>query len=109
MAKGDVVSGTSSGTTLTFQPASGVEIIISFVSGNQYTGAGASGSLCGITDGTNVCNINNTAGGYMGNTDRTYGFGYNNGGNQKIPINNTNYLTITNNSYNAGYAGIQIK
>jgi hypothetical protein len=113
MAKGDVVSATSSGTTLTFQPASGVEVMITFVAGDQGTSNGNSGSSCGITDGTDACNINNSSGGYYnygGNgTSRAFGYGYNNGGNQRIPITNARYLTITNLSSKAGYSGIQIK
>ena len=106
MVVGDIISATSSGTTLSFQPASGVEVMITFVSGNQGTGNSASGSQCGLTDGTNTCYINNSAG---TNYAHYHSHGYNNGGNQRIPVTNTNYLTISNNSFNAGYAGLQIK
>ena len=112
MTAGDVISGIVGGGSLTFQPAAGVEIMITWVSGNNYTGYGNSGSQCGITDGVNAATFYHAVGGYGGNNYRTFGFAENGSGSGglKIGITNTRYLTINNSSYgNAGYSGIQMK
>lgn len=96
MAVGDVISGLASigiGGNLDFQPAAGVEVMISAL------GALVSGSNnISITNGTLNAVIS------IGNTNGIM--------NSKIFINNTNYLRINNGTGGAvemGYTGIQIK
>ena len=104
MAKGDTVSATSALTALNFQPASGVEVMITFISGT-------SGTQAGITDGTNDYktymqqSVSNTR---TSTYPWAYAYGYSEGANLKIPVNNTNYLVISS-AGNAGYAGVQVK
>jgi hypothetical protein len=103
MAKGDTINSTSASTSINFQPASGVEVMITFISG-------LSGTQAGLTDGTteSKCYIARE----VSNTRTTtypwaYGYSFAQS-NVRIPVTNSNYLTVTNTT-NAGYSGIQIK
>jgi len=90
MAVGDIVSGISgANTTLTFQPAAGVEVCITAVQS-------IASQPPRLTNGTI-----NTVHGIC--TDNQY--------SMKMMINNTNYLQIDNlgGSSRSGYTGIQIK
>lgn len=91
MAVGDVVSAQStSGADLVYQPASGVEVLVSSV--ERGTGA----SAYGIFDGTNISFIQPAA-----NTNLD---------NIKIFINNTRYLKVSLvASTFVGFSGVQIK
>jgi len=91
MAVGDVVNGFGAvaGATLNFQPAAGVEVMISSAgaNGNQirlFNGAADSYNSVGVTgqDGTS--------------------------GNLKIFITNTNYLQVVPTGIFASFTGIQI-
>ena len=95
MAVGDVVNGIGVlSTPFTFQPASGVEIMISIAS--VYT------SWTYLYNGTTQSEI-------WQNLLTTSGQNYGNAP-EKIFINNTNYLRINNDpSHVAHYTGIQIK
>ena len=104
MAKGDVVSGVGSVaglSSLTFQPAVGVEVMITAV-GTERMDTGHPECTVGLTNGVNLGNFityNTTAG------DSNFG-------QLRIFLNNTNYLNITNpNASSTGYAysGIQTK
>ena len=94
MAVGDIINGidTSTSTYIYFQPAVGVEIIITF-SGGIGTSVQA-----GIYDGVNV-----------GTAKVSDNADYSEGGNMKIGITNTIYYTMYSNSGSLGYSGIQIK
>jgi len=89
MAVGDVVSGFSG----SFQPASGVSVIITFA------GYGNTGGVIGITDGSSTGKV------FVSELTRAnYWNGSDNGLSLwKIPINNTNYFSGLD-----GYAGIQV-
>jgi len=108
MAVGDIINGTFALGTTDFQPAAGVEIIITYVGGGVNTGYGLGGSQVGLTDGTNVSRYYHNMAGYGGNSYRTFGAVDNNGGNLKIGITNSVYLSLAT-SGNASYSGIQIK
>lgn len=86
MAVGDVVSGTSS-SALSFQPSSGVEVMIlscfAYQSGYPAIYYGLNNSTNQFDSPLNITNI-------------------------KIAINNTNYFYIAGGS-TKGYTGIQIK
>jgi len=104
MTVGDIINSTSASSSLSFQPAAGVEVMITFISGVSATQAG-------LTDGTNESKCYMTR--EYNNTRSTtypwaYAWGYAQGTSTKIPITNTYYLTITNTS-NAGYGGLQTK
>jgi hypothetical protein len=97
MAKGDVVSGIGSAlsTELIFQPASGVEIIITMV-GNYTTWT----YLYNGTTQSNLYNNSLSSSGEHGMGNMPH----------KICINNTNYLKIAGDpSFYPSYTGIQIK
>ena len=94
MAVGDIIQaqGAVSAAGLTFQPAAGTEIMVTWVSAMSV------GSF-GLTNGTN--------------TSISYSQ-YNNtnpfeGNNVKLGITNTLYLVIAANSTFGGFSGIQIK
>lgn len=107
MAKGDIVNATFSGGTQNFQPASGVEIMITYVGGNVSQSAGSGGSSVGLTDGTNIGRYQHNIGGRSQYGD--YVFHANtNGGNLKIGVTNSVYLSMAC-SGNASYSGIQTK
>ena len=112
LTAGDVISGTVNGSTLTFQPAVGVEVMITWIGGHMYTSYSSAGSTSGITDGVNASTFYHAVGGYGGNNYRTFGFADNSNGKGgiKMGITNSFYLTITNaRDTNAGYSGIQMK
>jgi len=93
MAVGDVIIQTEAASTqLDFQPAAGVEVMVSCLA---YT---ASGGAAGIFDGTNMGSFG------VSSTTQTW-----NMSNAKIMINNTAYLRMLANSYPIGFTGIQIK
>jgi len=94
MAVGDVVSDVYATTSVYhyFQPAVGVEIIITFCGGRGTL------TYAGLYDG-----VNQSASSLADNADFSEGF------NTKIGINNTNYLLNFANSSNPAYSGIQIK
>ena len=94
MAVGDIINGVdpTSSAYVYFQPAAGVEIIITFAAGN-----GTSVNV-GIYDGTSLGLIKTTD-----NAD------YSEGGNVKIGITNTIYYAMYSNSNSLGYSGIQTK
>lgn len=97
MAVGDVVNGifTSAGVYHYFQPAAGVEVIITSTHGsNSQT------LLVGLYNGTTS---STSALVYQANWTSTPA-------NTKIAINNTNHLSIyTNGNPPPSYSGIQIK
>ena len=91
MAVGDIVSGVgSTSANLSFQPASGVEVMITFTS--NYN------AWIYFTNGT----LNS-----LSHHSMTTGSAE--GAKVKIPINNTNYITLSAGSYPSGYSGIQTK
>ena len=90
MAAGDVVNGIS-GADITFQPAAGVECMIT--SGGWYTD---NGFFMNYTNGT----INSQ---FVPNT--TYGEVY----QPKAFITNSIYLLVQRSTANCSYSGIQIK
>lgn len=95
MAVGDVVNAVSSGTgTISFQPAAGVEIIILFTSGLD-TGR------VGLTTGANT--------GQTYTMSDSIGDAFTVGGNCKIGINNSVYLSVYSSTGKPAYSGIQIK
>jgi hypothetical protein len=104
MAKGDVVNGISSiasGASLTFQPASGVECMIT-MAGSASMATGTPEIRVGTTDGTLTSYCNVQAGSAVPSTF----------GQLRIFINNSHYLTIKNENAGTsaiGYSGIQIK
>jgi hypothetical protein len=108
MAVGDIINATFSSGTQNFQPASGVEIMVTYVAGNAGGGYSSfSSSNVGLTDGTNVarfevaratCRITTH---FFSSTDSS-------NGNLKIGITNAVYLSMGV-SGNAGYSGIQTK
>jgi hypothetical protein len=115
MVVGDIISSTFASGTQTFQPSAGTEIMITFAGGGipSYTSYTASGgSQIGITDGTNASlfyqayiEARNYAPATQYNTYASTNFS---GGNLKIGITNTFYLTMIAQG-NASYSGIQIK
>lgn len=99
MAVGDIINDVHTvGTTLSFQPAAGVEIMITSYGGwsNGYVGLYNGTSIGRMSGGMEV----NSAGG-----------GGATGANIKIGITNTNYLYIANmgGGWSGSYSGIQIK
>jgi hypothetical protein len=94
MAVGDTVSGLF--TTLNvfhyFQPAAGVEIMITWCGGRGTQ------TYSGLSNGTTNA--------YSATADNA---DYNSGSNSKLPINNTNYLSCHANATVPCYSGIQIK
>jgi hypothetical protein len=94
MAVGDIIQalGTAANIGVTFQPAAGVEIMVTWVSAISI-------GTFGLTDGTNT-SLNysqyNTTNGFMGN-------------NVKLGITNTLYLQVNANSTFGSFSGIQIK
>jgi len=102
MTVGDVVSGiaggVAGGATLDFQPAAGVEVVITAV-GSEQSNTAVPGVIVGLYDGTDFAHV--ATGGEGGWS-----------GLQKIFLNNTIYLRLENNSGSAGdiaYCGIQTK
>ncbi len=96
MAVGDVISGifTTAGVYHDFQPAAGVEIIITAVIGSN-----ANQLIAGLNDGTT-----------LSSSMTSYTTNWSHNANMKIGINNTNYLTIyVNSGPPPSYTGIQIK
>lgn len=92
MAVGDVISDVTAVLTSTFQPAAGVEVMITFAIGGNI-------GQTGLTDGVN--------------TSFTYAQ-FNTGtfpssAVLKLGITNTNYLWQTNNFNTVMYSGIQMK
>ena len=91
MVVGDVVAGVfDAATTMTFQPALSVEIVLTSIS--SY------GNNCLLTDGaiTSILSTGNST-----SIDTT---------TSKVMINNTIYLTVNAASANgSSYSGIQIK
>tara|TARA_R100000963_G_C4597043_1_gene72092 strand:+ start:226 stop:564 length:339 start_codon:yes stop_codon:yes gene_type:complete len=112
MVAGDIISATFASGTQTFQPAAGVEIMIMFVGGSTGNSGSLGGSQVGLTDGVNAGLFHHNMGARAISTsaDRSYGYAAvnNSGGNLKIGITNTIYLTMIA-SGNASYSGIQIK
>jgi len=103
LAVGDTINSTSASSSLSFQPAVGVGVMITFVSGFN-------GTQAGLTDGVNESKCYATRENSAVRTTTNswgWGFGYCQNTNIRIPITNSNYLTITNTS-NAGYSGVQI-
>ena len=104
MAKGDVVSGVGSVaglSSLTFQPAVGVEVMITSA-GVGRMDTGHPECSVGLTDGANT--------GYFITYNTTAGDS--NFGQLRIFLNNTNYLIITNPNASGtsyAYSGIQTK
>ena len=94
MAVGDVVSGifTTIHVYHTFQPAVGVEIMITFMGGRGTNTYG------GIDNSVNYSNARITD-----SADYSEGF------NTKVGITNTNYLTLHSDIIAPSYSGIQIK
>ena len=91
MAAGDVVNGITSGSNIFFQPAAGVEIMITSL--GDIDDASCSGGLWNGAAGSDVIS---RGAGYMFQP--------------KIFINNTNYLFVWGSgTNNRGYSGIQIK
>jgi len=96
MAVGDVVNAISAtNTVLTFQPAAGVEVMISSV-GLDNTGT----NVRNLFNGTNVSVLASTITSHSVTN-----------GNLKIFINNTNYFTLPalGASAHGSFSGIQIK
>lgn len=99
MAVGDVVAGVAS-SSLSFQPAAGVEVVL--------TSYGANKQWSRLTDGTTNAYVfifsDSSAVG------QNTGTGQGSGG-AKLCINNSIYLNFTGTSYTDGgyYTGIQIK
>jgi hypothetical protein len=91
MVVGDIIIGQGAvNTVLTFQPAAGVEIML--------TAMGGLSSICEITDGAvvSLINPNPPSGSHLAN--------------EKVGINNTYYLSIRAvAAYGNYYTGIQIK
>jgi len=97
MAVGDVVSGifTSIGVSHYFQPAAGVEVIITSTHGSN-----ANTLSVGLYNGTTNSTSNLIYQTYWTSTPA----------NTKMGINNTNYLSIfTNGNPTPSYSGIQTK
>jgi hypothetical protein len=94
MAVGDVINGVFPlfNVQYYFQPAAGVEIMITFMGGRGAT------TLNGLYDGVTLstCYVSNNVGWFAGL-------------NTKMGINNTIYLTAFTNNVAPSYAGIQIK
>ena len=95
MAVGDVIAdnGLGGASFVTFQPAAGVEIIITAFLGNGAT------IMVGVTDGIAARSVTGVG------LDGTYA---NVAVNCKIGITNTHYLSMYATS-ESGYSGIQIK
>ncbi len=94
MAVGDIINvqGAASGGGLTFQPAAGTEIMVTWVSAMSI------GTL-GLTSGVNT-SLSYTQ------YNHTY---YAEANNVKLGITNTLYLIIAANSTFGAFSGIQIK
>ena len=94
MAAGDIVNGifTTTATNHTFQPAAGVEVMITFVAGSGLPTRG------GLSNGVNTTQMI-----FSDNAD------FSEGGNVKIGINNTNFLVVYGETGAPGYSGIKIK
>jgi len=90
MAVGDAVGAVVNAAPLTFQPAAGVECVITAF-GNE-----ALANSCNIDDGTNRCEM------------RIIG-GQRNPLNTKIIISNSLYLYMGATAGKTGYTGLQIK
>ena len=100
MAVGDIINAVATTTgTFTYQPAVGVEIIITSM--HFYD---ENAQEVGITDGTRRATFTDKDSGSWGD------WAYNNM-NTKIGITNTNYLTLTGGSgtRTPGFTGIQTK
>lgn len=96
MAVGDIVSGifASTGVYYDFQPAAGVEIVITAVLGGN-----SNSIISGLYNGTTASTS------YL-----QYTTNYTQNANTKIGINNTNYLRAYANAGSPpSYTGIQIK
>lgn len=95
MAVGDVVAGVAT-SSLSFQPAAGVECVIKAGCIKQYSQ---------LTDGTNSANV-----WFMSDTSAV-GQNPGTGVQDKLFINNSIYLKFTGTTYTDGafYSGIQIK
>jgi hypothetical protein len=94
MAVGDVVADVASGTNLTFQPAAGVEVVITSV----FMNAAGTADRIKLSDAalTVFCPASTAIAANPLNT--------------KICINNTTYLTLTDSGgAGCGYTGLQIK
>ena len=96
MAVNDVVNGISAANTiLDYQPASGVEVVITAISPET-----ASNLTMRLYNGTIDCILRSSYAGFLQDTT-----------NMKAFINNTNYLRIDalGGSANSAYTGIQTK
>tara|TARA_R110000787_G_C13327368_1_gene437037 strand:+ start:548 stop:820 length:273 start_codon:yes stop_codon:yes gene_type:complete len=89
MATGDVIIGIfpDTRTWVTFQPAVGVEIMITGLIGYAL-------SYVGHSNGTSYSYSNSSVGGAFTNI--------------KVAITNTNYLNAQSDSWHCSYSGIQI-
>jgi hypothetical protein len=98
MAPGDVINGTgTAGVTLNFQPAVGVEVVLtSFAVVNEWVA---------LTDGVNIGKVFLTGDGSFPASSLI-----GNSGGSKLCITNSNYLQINGSGGNAPqYSGLQIK
>lgn len=97
MAIGDVVNEVSAdNTAITFRPAAGVEVMISWVANDEQTT-----QISLADDGTQFCDIGSTRAG----TGQA-----NNICNMKMFINNTFFLIVSagGSTFDVGFTGIQI-
>lgn len=94
MAVGDVVNGINAGTSITFQPAVGVEYCITSICGGNGNYA-----YIKMTDGTNTATTRASFTTY-------WAF---NSANIKVMINNTNYCEIASGGGAVAFSGIQTK
>jgi hypothetical protein len=94
MAVGDIIvaQGAASAGGLTFQPAAGTEIIVTWVSAMSI---GTFGLYNGTNTSLSYTQYNNTY--------------YSEGNNVKLGITNSLYLIITANATFAAFSGIQTK
>lgn len=97
MAVGDVVNGISADNTIIdYQPAAGVEAVITSVMTYNL----AANNAVGLYNGTLTANF------FVVNAQQPVNFG-----NTKIFVNNTRYLRVsaTGAGFQGGYSGIQTK
>ena len=93
MAVGDIINGIATATgVFTYQPAVGVEVIVTSVF--QFNGSATNVSLTNA-GGVDMCYINSLLTAIILNT--------------KIGLTNTVFLSLTANTLKAGFTGIQTK
>jgi len=94
MVAGDIINQTYTTGIQNFQPASGVEIMITSFQGRTDA------TYVGLDNGVQIAYTD------LYDNDKTGG---RNGANIKIGITNTYYLLMNSNATGSGFSGVQIK